>query len=202
MSRSHSRAISLAVVVAICGACRHGSDHAAPSARPSPSGTVRTEDGGAAITRVENSTAEAVEQRLRITGLTSAVRHLHGGPPAKLGEATFEVQNRSAHPHRVRVSKVTHLRAHPCGNEPNEVINQLEASGIVVERQGNYQTSRPQITVGAGQSATLHVGFSWVEAYQVFCDYFSFRVTFLIDDQVPLVATAVTEVTRVTPRRP
>src|SRR5512138_1389758 len=81
MSRSRSRAMSLATVVALAGACRRGADHAVPSARPSPSDSVRTEDNDAAIARVENSTAEAVERGLRISGLTSAVRHLHGGPP-------------------------------------------------------------------------------------------------------------------------
>jgi hypothetical protein len=95
------------------------------------------------------------------------------------------------------------VKGHPCGEKPVATTAQLRAAGIAIEQpDGTYGSAQPIVTVAPRESGTLIVGFPSEEAYQIFCDFFSFQVTFLLDNRESVTATAITELTRATPRTP
>jgi len=200
----HSRAIGAQVTLLLIflGACRHGTgtsalSTSAPDATLGTGGTVGTQPKEEA----DNKTVFSADRNLRISGLTDPARHLHGGPPARLSQARFEIENHSSISRTVSLARAIFIRRHPCTDAGFEVKSELKPSGIAVERRSRFEATQPRISVGAGETAALLVGFPAVEAYQVYCDYFSFEVTFLLDGKEPLTAEASTSVTRVTPLR-
>jgi hypothetical protein len=71
-------------------------------------------------------------------------------------------------------------------------------SGGLLADDGVQKESAPEITVAAGAHVKVTVGFTSVEAYQVFDDRFAFRVGFAVDGEA-LEVVAETHVVRVTP---
>jgi hypothetical protein len=149
----------------------------------------------------DNTTASSADGNLRISGLTSEARHWHGGRPALLFDAKFQIENRSSAARSVSIERVVFVKRHPCGDPGSKVTSELKSAGITVERAGNYERTRPRAQLRARETAVLRVGFPAVEAYQVWCDYFSFEVTFRLEGGEALTATARTDVRRVTPLR-
>ncbi len=199
------RGAYVTLLLIFLGSCRHGTGTSAPSpSAPSPSAPDAALSTGGAVgkplkEKAANTTVLSADGNLQITGLTDRVRHLHGGPPAWLSEARFEVENHSSVSRTVSVARADFIRRHPCADAGLERRTELKPSGVVIERQGNFVAAPPRIIIGAGKTVLLNVAFPAVEAYQFYCDYFSFAVTFLLDGKEPLTAEATTSVTRVTP---
>jgi hypothetical protein len=134
----------------------------------------------------------------RIAGQTSHARHTHGGAAAKLGGATFEVEfSGTKSPTTLTATKVEYLTGHSCDTAPDAVHSTFVPAGLWVD--GDEATdSAPVVAIAPGKS-TVHVTFPPVEAYYIYCDFFAFRVTFVAGTDTTLVATAQTDVARITP---
>ena len=68
------------------------------------------------------SSAASVRNDFEIHGITGQARHMHGGPPAQIGDARFTFANRSAKPRQVTVTDIESTSA-----TGTEAIPQLHA---------------------------------------------------------------------------
>lgn len=135
-----------------------------------------------------------------IRGVTGHVRHLHGGPAAQIGSASFLFANRSDKPRTVAVRAIEFLHGvKDCENPPQRVVSRPKPAGILLQ-DAKQQSSAPRVEVAAGVSVPAVVGFAEVPAYYVFCDRFAVRVRFEVDGE-PVVATDEIKVLRVEPLR-
>ncbi len=101
-----------------------------------------------------------------IAGVTGRARHEHGGDAARIGHATFEVDNPLDRAVPVRAKKVEFLTDHSCGL-PSEVRARPRVSDV----------SAAELPPGRSQ---LEVMFEPQGAYQSHCDRFAARVTFAV----------------------
>ena len=127
-----------------------------------------------------------------VTGLDSTARHTHGGPPALLSSARFQVEHAEDAPVELRVKGVEYLRGHSCDTPPTEVV----ATPAVTDLRAADGAPVEALAPGTSQ---VTVNFEPVEAYLSHCGRFAFRVTFVAGEQA-LVAVAETRVMRMSPR--
>ena len=198
---SRYRPSGAVVMVALAWACRHRHDKAAPTAAPSADSMPSTGVERTRAAHTGNTTARSVDNSQCISGITSHVRHLHGGPPAWLRTARFEIENRSRSSRGISVARVIFVKSHPCGDAASDVKSEVRPTGISIEHQGELELAQSYVMLGAGQVAIVDVEFLAVEAYQFFCDYFAFEVAFELEGGEVLTATAESQVARVTPLR-
>ncbi len=134
-----------------------------------------------------------------ITGKPSTSLHTHGGAPATLNDARFEVKNSSAEPVSVTVAKIVFLTGSSCETPPTERRSEPTFGGLFVSG-GTQPESVKQLVVAPSATVVVDVGFSGVEAYYSHCDRFAFEVAFDVGGE-RLTAIAETNVTRVDPLR-
>ncbi len=121
-----------------------------------------------------------------IAGEADHRRHEHGGEAAKIGHATFTVDNGLGRPLSLTVSKVEFLTDHSCAL-PWDVRAEPKVFEI------------DPAEVGPGRSEVT-VSFAAQGAYQAHCDRFATRVTFRVDGKKTPV-TVEHEVIRFEPLR-
>lgn len=115
-----------------------------------------------------------------IQGVTTFASHMHGGAPAQLGHARFQVENRGTQPLRLTVTDIEFLRGiHDCEHPPRQVASHPRFGGLFVEASDPRESTR-EIELKPGRTIQLSVGFASVPAYGVYCDRFAFRVHFQI----------------------
>jgi len=125
-----------------------------------------------------------------VRGVVTGRRHNHGGEPARLREAQFEVENRDSSARTIAIETIEFIQSHA----PDA---RLEPIGLRI--RDDYETpSSMLVEIPAGEEKEVHVSFGMVPAYQSFDDRFAFRVTFHVGDET-VTAVARTKVTRVTP---
>lgn len=134
-----------------------------------------------------------------ITGQPSTAIHTHGGAPATLSDARFEVKNLGAQPVSVTVAKIVFLRGRSCEAPPTDRAAEPTFGGLFVS-DGTLQESVKQLIVAPAATVVVDVGFTGVEAYYSHCDRFAFEVAFDVGGE-RLTAIAETNVTRVDPLR-
>lgn len=154
-----------------------------------------------ALAAPPSANTEAQSELYRIAGQTSHARHTHGGAAAKLGGATFEVEfSGMKSPTTLTATKVEYLTSHSCDTAPDAVHSTFAPAGLWVDGP-EAKDSAPVVAIAPGKSQ-VHVTFPAVEAYYTHCDFFAFRVTFVAGGDTTLVATAQTDVARITPLKP
>jgi hypothetical protein len=130
----------------------------------------------------------APQAPLKITALETRARHTHGGPPAPLGHARFELTNEGSTPVAVRPTAALFVRTiKDCDEPPSEPVERLVPAGLFPE-DDRWTESRPALVVEPGETVRVIVGWPAVDAYYVYCDRFGFRVTFELE-----VAGAIVE---------
>jgi hypothetical protein len=150
--------------------------------------------------RSASTSATTPDGTVIIRGLDGSAMHTHGGAPARLGGATFQVTNQSCRSRTIQAETVEHLYGRSCTEAPAQVRARPRSAGLLVD-DGSQTESRPSVTVAPGADVAVSLGFSpSVQAYYTFCDRFAFRVRFRVDGD-PLVVVAETIVTREEPLR-
>lgn len=144
-----------------------------------------------------SASTTAVAGAWTVAGVDGSARHLHAGPPARLGGATFRVTFAGEGPAPLTVTGIEFLSGDSCDTPPAEVRSRPRFGGLF-PLDGSLRESVPVLTVAPG-TVEVDVGFESVEAYYTWCDRFAFRVRFDAGGQ-PLAAVAETVVTRVEPR--
>ena len=144
--------------------------------------------------------AVATRSKFEIHGVTGQARHIHGGPPAQLGHASFVFANRGNQERRVSVIDIEFLQgSKDCDHPPSKIVSHPKSGGILLS-DGKQRQSSPEVTVKAGATVEATVGFTTVPAYYVYCDRFAFRVYFQVDGEKLAVIDEV-NITRVEPLR-
>ncbi|MEL6346919.1 MAG: hypothetical protein AAFV53_27650 [Myxococcota bacterium] len=143
-----------------------------------------------------STTASSEDSRLTVTGIDGHARHTHGGPPAAIGHARFQIQWRGEQPVRLTVTHVDFLIGHDCEHPPATVSSSPKVGGLILA-EGMVESAKA-VTLTPNSDNQLTVGFPAVSAYYTHCDRFAFRVTFQADD-LALTALAETNVMRVEP---
>jgi hypothetical protein len=123
--------------------------------------------------------------------------HDHGGPPARIGSAGFEIHNDRNSELRISVRDIEWLVGSGC-RAPLEV----KAHPVFAElRRGSFdEHAGKSLTVPANSKLKVEVGYAWQEAYMVHCDRFATRVHFDVAGE-PLTAIAEHRVVRRTALR-
>ncbi|MEZ4316337.1 MAG: hypothetical protein R3F61_02485 [Myxococcota bacterium] len=140
-----------------------------------------------------------------VKGQTDHAIHTHGGAPAKLDSAPFEVVLAGTTPATLEVKRVEYLRAHSCDADARfEVAEEPVASRLDVQpSEPAAQGADPAGPSWEIQPGThlVRVAFSPVEAYYTHCDRFQLRVTFRSGEHT-LTAISETLVSREEPYDP
>lgn len=146
------------------------------------------------------SSAASVRNDFEIHGITGHARHMHGGPPAQIGDVRFTFANRSAKPRQVTVTDIEFLQGNKdCDHPPAKVTAHPKSGGILLE-DGVQRESSQNVTVKAGATVEASVGFTAMPAYYVYCDRFAVRVHFQVDGEKLVVVDEIA-VVRVEPFR-
>lgn len=124
--------------------------------------------------------AVSADGRVRIVGRGVDAVHDHGGPPARIGSAGFEIHNGRDTPLRVSVQDVEWLIGSSC-----QPPLQVKAHPAFAEfRRGNVREAAGRsLTVPAKSKLDVEVGYAWQEAYLVSCDRFATRVHFNVEGE-------------------
>lgn len=153
----------------VAGACARHEAPVRPDAQaPSVASSKVAEGAGG------SDWAVSADGRVRLLGHGENAVHDHGGPPAHIGSAGFEIHNDRDAPLRVSVRDIEWLVGSRCG--PLEV----KAHPAFAElRRGSFdEKAGHSLTVPAKSKLDLEVGYAWQEAYMVYCDRFATRVYF------------------------
>lgn len=144
-----------------------------------------------------SASAWAVGRRSDVVvgGVDGRASHTHGGEPAHIGRAVFEVWNRGARPVSVSVARLAWLTAASCDG-PLSMRARPAVAGLTIE-DGTTQTAR--VTIAPGR-ATLTVWFAVQPAYYAYCDRFAARATFDVGGEA-ITSTAEQIVMRREPLR-
>jgi hypothetical protein len=146
----------------------------------------------------------SADGRVRILGRGKDAVHNHGGPPAYIGSAAFQIHNERDTPLRISVDDIEWLAGSGCPPPLEVKALEVKARPAFAElRRGDSDQHLSQsLTVPAKSKLDLEVGYASQEAYMVSCNRFATRVYFNIEGE-RIGAIAEHRVTRRTPvRRP
>jgi hypothetical protein len=141
------------------------------------------------------NTRETTESGVTIAGRTSTAYHLHAGPPARVGGASFKVDNGSDAAKVIRVAKVEILHDRTCEAPPTTVLAEPASGGLFASAL-EMRESAPELSIDPGASLVVDAGFAVVEAAQVSCDAYAARVTFDVSGEAATVVAAIEVVRR------
>ena len=145
-----------------------------------------------------NTEATSSSGHVHVVGIDDYAGHMHGGPAAWVGGATFEFTVAEGSEVEMTVTRIEFLTGRSCENPPSEVSSEPSFGGLWADQLGMTESALA-LTLPSGLTE-VSVGFAAVEAYYVYCDRFAFRVTFDVDGE-ELVAVSETLVTRREPLR-
>jgi hypothetical protein len=141
----------------------------------------------------------SADGRVRILGHGRSVVHDHGGPPAFVGSAGFEIDNQRAAAVQVSVRDIAWLVGSRC--QPDAEVEAHPALGEL-RRANSTESAGASLLVPPRSRLVVEVGYAVQEAYMTSCERFATRVTFDVAGEA-LTAVAEHLVTRRTPlRRP
>lgn len=86
-------------------------------------------------------------------GIDGHISHMHGGPAARVGDASILIRNNSDAPLRVSARRVEWLASGSC-EVPSEVRERPRLAGLTV---GNGEVQAPEVVVPATASSTVTV---------------------------------------------
>lgn len=139
---------------------------------------------------------------LRIVGLTDHAMHTHGGDPARVTVARFEIENTGDVAQEVTLDGVDFLSDHgvqPCTGPATTFRKKLATRGVRLGGSaGDFASS---VVVPFHAKSVVEVGFDPAEAYYSYCDTFGFRAHFRTGGGA-VTAVANLKVSRVDPVRP
>jgi hypothetical protein len=158
-----------------------------PPSNVAPSGSAKAREG--------STSAVSADGRVSILGRGEYAVHDHGGPPAHIGSASFEVHNQRERPLRVSVRDIEWLVGSGC-NPPRAVAAHPALGELRLGRGG--QGVGASVTVPTKSKVDIEVGYAWQEAYMTFCDRFATRVIFDVEGEA-IPALAEHHVVRRTP---
>jgi len=127
--------------------------------------------------------AVSADGRVRLLGRGEDAVHEHGGPPAHIGSAAFEIDNERDAPLRVSVDDIEWLVGSGCPPSPEVTALKVKAHPAFAELRGSDQRPSQSLTVPAKSKLQLEVGYAWQEAYMVSCDRFATRVHFNVNGE-------------------
>lgn len=135
-----------------------------------------------------------VAGRVRISGSTWGVvdgvtikgrgeyrAHTHGGPPAWIGGATFEVENLREQPITLTLTGTRWLRAYEC-ELPRQEKAQPKPAGLALVDE-NIDGAMT-VVIPAHSRKTVSIGHELQEAYMVSCDRFATAARFSVEGEV------------------
>lgn len=127
--------------------------------------------------RIDGSTF-GVADGVRIQGHGLYRSHTHGGEPARIGGASFEVENRRDTPIELRLVGTRWLTAFSC-ELPREVRARPKPAGIAIEP--DLVDGKMTVRIPAETTKTVELGHEAQSAYMAWCDRFATAATFEID---------------------
>ncbi len=140
------------------------------------------DESGRAAGRVKISGSTwGVVDGVTIKGRGEYRSHMHGGPPAWIGGATFEVENLREQPIRLKLTGIRWLRAYDCELPRQEKARPKPAGlGFADENIDGAMT----IVIPARSRRTVSIGHEAQEAYMVSCDRFATAARFSVEGEV------------------
>jgi len=90
-----------------------------------------------------------------ITGVDSYSRHTHGGAPAQLGTADFELTWAGTGQLALSVTRVSFLRGHSCDEPPKKPASEPAFGGLFVS---GMPQSAPSLSLAPATTTTVSVG--------------------------------------------
>ncbi len=138
------------------------------------------EPGGlAGRVRISGSTWGVVDG-VTIKGRGEYRSHLHGGPPASIGGATFEVENLREQAIRLTLKGTRWLRAYDC-ELPRQEKARPKPAGLAFadETIDGVMT----VVIPARSRRTVAIGHAVQEAYMVSCDRFATAARFSVEGE-------------------
>jgi hypothetical protein len=127
--------------------------------------------------RIDGSTWGVVDGvRIRGEGLYKS--HTHGGEAARIGGASFEVENRRSEPVRLKLVGTRWLVAYSC-ELPREERARPKPAGIAIEP--DLIEGKTTVEIPAETTKTVELGHEVQSAYMAYCDRFATAAKFEID---------------------
>jgi hypothetical protein len=127
--------------------------------------------------RIDGSTW-GVASGVRIQGRGVHTSHTHGGAPAHIGGASFEVTNRRDTAVELELLGTRWLTAFSC-ELPREVRARPKPAGIAIEP--DLIDGKMAVRIPAKTTKTVELGHESQDAYMAWCDRFATAATFEID---------------------
>jgi hypothetical protein len=159
---------------------------------------VWTNESGSASGHVNVSGSTwGVVDAVRIEGRGEYKSHVHGGEPARIGGASFEVSNGRDVPVELKLISTRWLVAYSC-ELPREEHARPKPAGLA--REDGLVDGAMSVTIPAGASEVVRVGHAAQSAYMTHCDRFATAASFEVDG-VDLEVIAEHHVTRREPLR-
>lgn len=110
--------------------------------------------------------------KLSLRGGYNEYRHAHGGAPARVGLARFQVSNQDAKPQLLEILGIELLHGH-CREQGYSSRMRLRIAEALVDDKPAKRWQ--ELIVPAGSTSALSLGFQAVAAYQG-CDRFAFAL--------------------------
>lgn len=126
--------------------------------------------------------------------------HTHGGEPARIGGASFTVENQRDQPIELELTGTRWLTAHSC-ELPRDERARPKPAGLALE-DGLVDGSTMKATIPAHTTTSVSIGHPMQAAYMAYCDRFATAATFEIDGQAIEVIAEHHVVRREPLRRP
>jgi hypothetical protein len=115
-----------------------------------------------------------------IEGHGEYASHTHGGAPARIGGATFTVENRRPTAIDLKLTGTRWLVDHSC-ELPRTERAKPKPAGLA--RGEDLVDGQMIVTIPAGAIETVSIGHQVQDAYMAYCDRFATAASFVIDRQ-------------------
>jgi hypothetical protein len=171
------------------------------AATPAPAPSASTTDSAVAGNRVGpldaagDSWSFTRDGAVRVLGRGVHAIHNHGGPPAWIASADFEIENTRSTPVRIGVSDIEFTATYGCDDRKVEKTQPKFAEIRLADQAGNRAQS---LVVPARKKLSVEIGYAAQEVYLTFCETCQTRVTLDVAGE-PLIFDVEHRVTRRTP---